>query len=549
MPAKKKKKSRAREAPKAAEPLELSEPRAAEHEAPAESKAPAPKSWWEEHFHFVIGMVLPTALLFHAMARVWSFTVDDSYISFRYARNFARGMGLVYNEGERVEGYTNFLWTVLLGIGIKLGADPVILAKLLGGACATGSLYLLYRLSNRLRSLTTVPAIAPTLFATSILNTGYTVFGLEGALFVVLILGGTYLFLREEPAFGDSELLTTRLPYSGLLFGLAGITRPEAPMYIGILALFLGRKIISKRNIVRGALFVGVVGAHLLFRHSYYGSWTPNTLSAKTGNFDAQFHGGLAYFWDYCKHEGPLLLIAFAGIGWGAFGRRRDILAISAIALAVPAYVIAVGGDWMPYFRFLVPFEPFAFLLIDIATREGWDRGRANARIKAWVPGVIVGIAVALTGFRMYELRIAQRFIIREPDRFWRMAAGNTAKWFLAHERATIAMGDIGYVGYATDYPLLDLLGLVDPVIGKLPGGYTQKVGKGFIERIIEVNPRYLLLVSSTSDCRTPSTLGSQIMYADPRIRIRWKYDDHSGGKVPLDGDFAWCIYENKYGH
>ena len=39
---------------------------------------------------------------------------DDAFISFRYSRNWANGEGLVYNAGERVEGYTNFLWVAVL---------------------------------------------------------------------------------------------------------------------------------------------------------------------------------------------------------------------------------------------------------------------------------------------------------------------------------------------------------------------------------------------------------------------------------------------------
>ena len=45
------------------------------------------------------------------------FFYDDAFITFRYAANLAHGHGLVFNPGERVEGYSNFLWTVLLGIG------------------------------------------------------------------------------------------------------------------------------------------------------------------------------------------------------------------------------------------------------------------------------------------------------------------------------------------------------------------------------------------------------------------------------------------------
>ena len=49
---------------------------------------------------------------------------DDAFISFCYAENLTHGLGLVYNAGERVEGYTNFLWTLWVALGMKLGATP-----------------------------------------------------------------------------------------------------------------------------------------------------------------------------------------------------------------------------------------------------------------------------------------------------------------------------------------------------------------------------------------------------------------------------------------
>ena len=50
--------------------------------------------------------------------------IDDAYISYRYALNFVQGHGLVYNPGEPVEGYTNFLWTVFIAAGMPLGLHP-----------------------------------------------------------------------------------------------------------------------------------------------------------------------------------------------------------------------------------------------------------------------------------------------------------------------------------------------------------------------------------------------------------------------------------------
>src|SRR5687768_17195064 len=88
-------------------------------EAKEEAEPSEPQPWYADRT-LLLGLVAPMIYAIYAMTRVKQFTVDDSYISFRYARNWARGLGLVYNEGERIEGYTNFLWTIILGVGIKV---------------------------------------------------------------------------------------------------------------------------------------------------------------------------------------------------------------------------------------------------------------------------------------------------------------------------------------------------------------------------------------------------------------------------------------------
>src|SRR5690242_4850816 len=184
-------------------------------------------------WHLSVGLVLPMALMVWNMAAVRAFTIDDAYISFRYARNLARGLGLVYNPGERVEGYTNFLWTVLMAAGLRFHVSPEILAKCLGGLAACVSLGMVYLLSRRIRPFGAIPCIATWLMATSMVQTGYAMFGLETAFFTCLVLAGLELLLRERDR-------GRGFPYSALVFGLAGLTRPEAPMFIGVPMLFLG---------------------------------------------------------------------------------------------------------------------------------------------------------------------------------------------------------------------------------------------------------------------------------------------------------------------
>jgi hypothetical protein len=543
MGGKKKKRKSVSPGPPPSEPVAPASAAADAVEAPASTRLP---KWLDRQV--ILGLAVPMVIAFVVMRRVKQFTVDDSYISFRYARNFARGLGLVYNEGERVEGYTNFLWTVLLGIGIKVGADPVVLSKLLGALCAFGAMLLLYRISARLRPYAAAPCVATWLFATSSSNMGYAVWGLETTLFVFLVLLGTHLFFREEEAFGGEQTEgepTSRLqsiPWSGVAFGLAGLTRPEAPMYLGIVMLFLGSpRFFARRNLMRGAIFVAIVGAHLLFRHAYYGAWVPNTLGAKTGNLEGQLRGGQDYVHRWVTHTGPLWMFMVAGLVYALWKRQRALLALSALSVCIVAYVILVGGDWMQDFRFLVPFEPFAFLLVDVAARAGWDRLAKHARATVLVPISVAG-AIAFGAWRARELGNMHRFVLATEDHFWKMAAGGSAKLFLENPPGLIAIGDIGYIGYATDYPVLDLLGLVDAKVAKMPGGYTQKIGKEWIDYFFERQPRYTIIISYKRDCQHPSVHGSVVMWNDPRFRQQYRLLTLQ----PLDNDFAWCIYERR---
>ena len=54
-------------------------------------------------------------------------TEDDAFITFRYSKHLAEGLGPVWNPGDSppVEGYTNFLWMVLMVIPHWLGMEVV----------------------------------------------------------------------------------------------------------------------------------------------------------------------------------------------------------------------------------------------------------------------------------------------------------------------------------------------------------------------------------------------------------------------------------------
>ena len=95
-------------------------------------------------------LIAQVALVIAVLAIQWPswwgqrWVQDDAYVSFRYARNLVRGEGLVYNVGDRVEGYTNFLWTVLAAVPLARGAaDPLPFMHAVSAALWVGSFALL----------------------------------------------------------------------------------------------------------------------------------------------------------------------------------------------------------------------------------------------------------------------------------------------------------------------------------------------------------------------------------------------------------------------
>ena len=118
------------------------------------------------------------AVLFLAFCFVFpQFVPDDTYISLRYARNLADGNGLTFNPGERVEGYSNFLWILMCSVMFVAGLD---LAGCVGLSILFGlsTLYLVWRLNrgSALYLAVCVPFVA------------YSVSGMETALFSFLLV-------------------------------------------------------------------------------------------------------------------------------------------------------------------------------------------------------------------------------------------------------------------------------------------------------------------------------------------------------------------------
>ena len=77
-----------------------------------------------------LGAVAGTLAVSFLHQLMFATLADDAFISFRYSQHLAEGHGLVFNVGEKVEGYSNFLWVVLVAIPHWLFHANIIFQKL-----------------------------------------------------------------------------------------------------------------------------------------------------------------------------------------------------------------------------------------------------------------------------------------------------------------------------------------------------------------------------------------------------------------------------------
>lgn len=440
-----------------------------------------------------LGCVAFTGLLL-VHARQYAFLCDDAYISFRYAQNALLGRGLVFNPGERVEGYSNFLWVLqLVGLG-RIGVGPE------AGSLALGVLYTFAMLGAGLALLRDLidrrdfPWAAPLLLAFLAANRSvaiWTTSGLEtrsDTLFVLLGAFGTLRYSR-------------RLPLGWL--GPAGwaaacLSRPDSILLFALSTLALA---VERRRIVPAIRFAvvpaAVVALHFLWRRLYYGEWLPNTYYAKVS--EPWWDAG-CYFLAQAALEYGLWLavpLALAGV-WMSRKRRirRGATYLMVLIVVHSAYLARLGGDHFE-FRLLDFGWPmgYAVLIAGLAVlgrrirATAWKRGAAIAGMVAVVfaygfalPAAAGRAAAPLTSFRIAIAAAVQiapedlgaaRFLplVNPLRRTWNALSRNTHRFFVLRQEVHRLFAEYQRGNYE-DFPVYEKQGAIpSDTVALLSGG------------------------------------------------------------------------------
>lgn len=462
---------------------------------------------------------------------------DDAFISFRYARNWAEGHGLVFNPGERVEGFTNFLWTAILALAHHMHLDLPATAQVLGGFIAASTVLLLVFGTGRILraddpapsasvrlSLLLLPAVALCLMESW---SAWSVGGLENVLSGFLVTAALMLYVSW---LGRRDQTRPLLVSCAALLCLAVLNHPTNGIFATVIGIHLLATVRS-RSLRFGAwmpffaLQVFVLGMFLLARYFYYGDLLPNTWYAKGGMSLAVWQRGGRYLVQILlAHPLPYLLTVIVLVG---VLRRRPIqpaLRLMASSIMIMSlYIVAVGGEEFPAYRATVVLLPMFCLLLAGALLQ-WPRHRPW---EAATPIVAIVLLLAAT------LPLALNERVRRLD--IAIAEGRTD---LSRTAAAIlksrlppdtlfAHSGAGLIAYYTNFRWVDTLGLCDAHIARTKvddlghGAAGHEKGDG--RYVWSRQPDYIMFPGYPISDRMPGTRTGRELWAIPEFHRRYR--------------------------
>lgn len=474
-----------------------------------------PAPWGAERvtLRMAAGMVVVSLLV--SQLWLWSFTADDAYISLRYVENAGRGLGLVFNRGERVEGFSHPLWIAMLLLGryvVGSGAPLVLWAKGIGLLATIASGLGLVALSRRCATGPLAPPLAAVLFLAVPGVHLYATEGLETPLLGALLVGAVVLTAERRGA----EMVA-------LLLGLAAVTRPEGVLYGG--AWLIAGGVPRGRRGIRPLLLLAMPPVlYELVRLQYYGALLPNTFYAKPPGI---FGGGaLAYLVPILVLP-PMPLVLVGVFGATAPAERAAVRLASAFLMAALAFVIYARSDWMPFGRLLVPVWPLACWL---AVRGVGSLARSPGRRALLSVGAMACALVASFAMTGRALRRAEVWELMRGDA---MRAGG--RWLTAHAAvgetvATVRLGGLAYE--LADRPVWDMAGLTDRDAGRhvARAGRIAWAGNPVAAR----RPDWIAVASDTK---------RRFPHDDPDLAATLARDYRLVGTVPQAPSCEWRMY------
>lgn len=452
--------------------------------------------------------------------------IDESYISFRYARNWAEGYGPVFNHGERVEGYTNFLTVVFLTAQYKLfpSLDTLLFVKAIGILSAFLQLLLSFALARLLFRekkfflwLTALFLACDGTFMFGAVN------GLETQFFALFVTAAIYFDLKEG--------LNTTGFTSTMFYFLSFLTRPDGIVFFVLSRLFkfaknlrAGKKL-PQKFFITCALFVFFAAVYVFSKYLFYGNIVPNTFFAKTGYETAsRYIQGLFYVLLFLRDH-PVSFILFL-IFVPLFLKTGEAKFLLFIFSGFTSYLIYVGGDWLQGSRFFVPLLPVFYVLIVYGLHQFFEEGekKSLAYVKVFVSFWVIAILCT----QIYTSKATYAYAM-DKTRGYKSAHIPLAIYLknTLPENATLAIMDIGIVGYYTNMRIVDIMGLTDSYIAHSSGGENFLKRTYPVDYIFSKKPDCIILANAKEEGNLTGSFlipMEEHIYASPEFQRNFRH-------------------------
>ena len=405
---------------------------------------------------------------------------DDAMISMQYARNWAEGHGLVWNDGgERVEGFSNPLWVFYMAFFhlFPIASSQISLALQISGAVFLfANLVVVWMIAKQFMEGYLAPLLAMFLTAFYFHLNNWSLQGMEVGLLALLLSTAVWLALRSWNA-GTFSLW----PYALLAVGT--LVRIDMVVPLAIFSAFFAWKdtVNRRRHLVWGfgLLFVSLV-LQTGLRYWYYGEWLPNTYYLKILGIPLgdRIQRGLAAFLDFVWDSGWFLVVLplLLPLLWP----DTPTLLLFGLFLGQVAYSIYVGGDAWEHKgganRFVALAMPLFFLLF-VQTLDRLRRVLVGMTSVGWIPLLSQGLLAAFVFTSLFSFNI-----IKENDAFEKWITlkrppfvAGTQRYVtlgllineITNEQAKVAVVTAGNIIYFAERTGIDMLGKSDKVIAR----------------------------------------------------------------------------------
>jgi arabinofuranosyltransferase len=463
------------------------------------------------------------------------FLQDDLFTSFRYIKNFINGNGLVYNTGEYVEGYTNFLWVMLLTLPAILNFDIVPLSQILSISFAVALFPVSLLISEQIK-VEKEKSIIPTLFNCIPLFllalTGgvqyWSVSGMETSLFSFLILLSTLSFIK-----GINKTQTDNSFVYFLV--MASFTRPEGLVFFIIFMTYyifnsLKKKgyniklLLSEKRDISTKLIIYLIPVtiYLIFRIIYYGYPFPNTYYAKTSYELYYIERGLIYYWESLSQNMLYGIMIVIPIIWLVFDKKKLAgIFLLYLFLSYSSIIIILGGDVLPFNRFLIPILPIIYILFSKSLQFLITKS-LNIINEKWqsVISILLFLLIAAFSIVGYNSELPKINDRRDVEEGLVTKMRIYAEWVndqikSTGKQKTVALSTIGAFSYYSDATVIDMIGLTDEYIAHNPveiKGIAENVSVLWKERrynaeyVLDRNPDYIIFPAGAKPSAFPES-------------------------------------------